>query len=628
MEVAGLVVGIAGLAAVFETGCEIWLTVAKASQYGESVANALSKLEMEVFKFQAWWVVLERMAADPRKQAPHSGRVAKASSMSSSNLNLTRQLRESCKHPILNAATAIQRLLEQLQDILEKNGALEARDAAANLPKDKPAMSEPAKQGLASSFIAAESRHKALVNRLQGSTPFRKRVLHGARPWAGADKDKIDGILDSITYWNRSLYEILPSNIRESVMIHGMAGYLLESTDDKIEDISITKEVNAQNRVAVECARLVELRKQLRMSGDKTMSTHLRKNLDDMRKTRELSEQLTHITSAEEPFSILRSGEADDCKLTLPFDIVSCKLTPPTATVLVEWYPYPSPQDGIDVRQTATDRMAQLSFLLHRNNRPSTLHSLSALGYVENDPAKAFGLVYELPNAYTAQATPATLHDLLSRKASQDGQPRTLPSLEHRYELAAILASSLYTFMLGRWHHKRFNSHSIFFLPFLNGDHDFGPDISNPYVGGYAISRLDKPQEISLIGPSANDVELYLHPDAQKSDLRSPDEPRERFRRSFDVYSFGILLAEIGFWTTLYNLAGRTKDKSKKVSPPEVRERLIQECESKLACWMGERYRDATLLCLNVELENGLGQSLNDFYLEVVLEVTKCVPSA
>lgn len=51
MEVAGLVVGIAGLAAVFETGCEIWLTVAKASQYGESVANALSKLEMEVFKF-------------------------------------------------------------------------------------------------------------------------------------------------------------------------------------------------------------------------------------------------------------------------------------------------------------------------------------------------------------------------------------------------------------------------------------------------------------------------------------------------------------------------------------------------------------------------------------------------
>lgn len=54
--------------------------VIKAFQYGESVANALSKLEMEFFKFQAWWVVLERIAADPRKQTPRSGRVAKATS--------------------------------------------------------------------------------------------------------------------------------------------------------------------------------------------------------------------------------------------------------------------------------------------------------------------------------------------------------------------------------------------------------------------------------------------------------------------------------------------------------------------------------------------------------------------
>jgi hypothetical protein len=200
--------------------------------------------------------------------------------------------------------------------------------------------------------------------------------------------------------------------------------------------------------------------------------------------------------------------------------------------------------------------------------------------------------------------------------------------LEQRYELAAILASSLYTFMLGRWHHKRFNSHSIFFLPPLNTPHSSEPDVSNPYVGGYAFSRLDKPQEISLIGPSKDDVELYLHPDAQKSGLKSPDKPRERFRRAFDVYSFGILLAEIGFWTTLHRIAGRTKDKSKKFSLSEVRERLIKECQSNLACWMGERYRNATLLCLNVELENGLGQSFNDFYLEVVLEVTRCVPSA
>ena len=325
MEVAGLVIGIAGLAAVFETGCEIWLTVAKASQYGENVANALSKSEMEFYKFQAWWVVLEQMAAEPRKQTPHSSRVG------FSNLSHNQQLHENRGHPIFNAATAIQRLLEQLQVILEENGAL-----AVSLPEDKSVTSELAEPDLRTRIIATKGGHKALVNRLQRSTPFRKRVLHGARPWAGADKEKIDEILNNITYWNRSLYEILPSNIRESVMVHGMVGYLLESTDDKIEDISITKEVNAQSRMAVECARLVELRKQLRMPGDQKISEHLQKNLDDIRKTRELSRELTHITTTENPFSMLQSSKADDCKLTLPFFIVSRELTAPTATVLVE----------------------------------------------------------------------------------------------------------------------------------------------------------------------------------------------------------------------------------------------------------------------------------------------------
>ena len=141
---------------------------------------------------------------------------------------------------------------------------------------------------------------------------------------------------------------------------------------------------------------------------------------------------------------------------------------------------------------------------------------------------------------------------------------------------------------------------------------EFGPKVSD--FGTSRLMSIKKDYTDWVVGDSS-----YIDPVYMKTGLLTEKS---------DVYSFGILLAEIGFWTTLYNLAGRTKDKSKKVSPPEVRERLIQECESKLACWMGERYRDATLLCLNVELENGLGQSLNDFYLEVVLEVTKCVPSA
>lgn len=142
------------------------------------------------------------------------------------------------------------------------------------------------------------------------------------------------------------------------------------------------------------------------------------------------------------------------------------------------------------------------------------------------------------------------LHDLLSRKIQRDAP---LPSLSQRYELAAIMASSLYTFMLTRWHHKRFNSHSIFFLLNTTGNatstSTSAPNFSHPYAGGYALSRLDSPQEISLVGPPATDPELYLHPRAQQldPDSEATDAPRERFRRAFDIYAFGLLLAEISF---------------------------------------------------------------------------------
>lgn len=77
----------------------------------------------------------------------------------------------------------------------------------------------------------------------------------------------------------------------------------------------------------------------------------------------------------------------------------------------------------------------------------------------------------------------------------------------------------------------------------------------------------------------------------------------------------------------MHNIAGRSKDKSKTVPVSELRERVVRECRSKLTCWMGERYLDVMLMCLNLELEDGIGQSLNGFYLEVVLTVTQCVPA-
>jgi len=61
------------------------------------------------------------------------------------------------------------------------------------------------------------------------------------------------------------------------------------------------------------------------------------------------------------------------------------------------------------------------------------------------------------------------------------------------------------------------------------------------------VSRLDTPTEISLPGVPDKEAELYLHPGLR---ARAPQKP-PKFKTAFEISSFGLLLAEIGFWNTL-----------------------------------------------------------------------------
>ena len=295
--------------------------------------------------------------------------------------------------------------------------------------------------------------------------------------------------------------------------------------------------------------------------------------------------------------------------------VLNTKLTAATkSNVLIEWYSYPPQKEQLDTRKVTQQRIARLSYLLMKQNRPRTLHALDAIGFVENLSAHCFGLVSEIPNWSSIIEQPMTLHSLLSRDFSS-----ALPSLEKKYKLAAILASTLYTFMLTRWHHKRYYSSSIYFLFSKSADNqNSGPDLSKPFVGGFAVSRPDAPNEDTFEGTMTTESEIYLHPDMRAT--ASQEKPQ--FRRSFEVYGFSILLAEIGFWNVLPKIAlGRRR--STQVSAKNLRSLLLEKCQTDLACWMGERYRDVTIRCLRAEStqEGGVGEGLNEFYWQVVLEL-------
>jgi hypothetical protein len=194
-----------------------------------------------------------------------------------------------------------------------------------------------------------------------------------------------------------------------------------------------------------------------------------------------------------------------------------------------------------------------------------------------------------------------------------------LPTLSQRFALASSLATSLYTFMLARWHHKMFNSLNIYFL-FPKTD-DKLPDLMNPLVGGFNVSRPSAVREISISSAHTALSETYLHPQ-----LRVPPNERPKYVGKYEIYAFGLLLAEIGFWQPIAKIAAANPPRQGGHSAEGLKRSAVEKTSSDLACWMGEQYRDVTRRCLEIDdtQDKRIGDGLADFYWNVVLELVRC----
>lgn len=61
MDVAGLAVGLTGLATFFEAACGVWRAIRTASGFGVDIVDSIRRLEMEFFRFHTWWNVLQSL---------------------------------------------------------------------------------------------------------------------------------------------------------------------------------------------------------------------------------------------------------------------------------------------------------------------------------------------------------------------------------------------------------------------------------------------------------------------------------------------------------------------------------------------------------------------------------------
>lgn len=94
---------------------------------------------------------------------------------------------------------------------------------------------------------------------------------------------------------------------------------------------------------------------------------------------------------------------------------------------------------------------------------------------------------------------------------------------------------------------------------------------------------------------------MYRHPSTQGQGFG----PRESFRKSFDIYSLGVVLVELASWQTIDNVLGLELGRMRtamKIRDMLLEENRIQEVGSN----MGEMYERATMKCLAGGSELGI----------------------
>ncbi|KAJ3823233.1 prion-inhibition and propagation-domain-containing protein [Lentinula raphanica] len=272
---------------------------------------------------------------------------------------------------------------------------------------------------------------------------------------------------------------------------------------------------------------------------------------------------------------------------------------PPSNFVIIEKKRYPA-ELSAEHRESLRARLKALLHLLNSSDRDR--QSLPrCMGYWHEPEDSCWCLVYVIPSSPSingiARSVDSPYH-LLTLLDIIRHNPVIRPPLEHRIQLASDIAGVLSRLFGSQWLHKSIRSDNIVFC----GSRIDQDVLSNsPLILGFEYSR----QYTELASIDLVDLDLaqslYRHPEYQGN-----ERDRKKYRIAYDVYSFGLMLAEIALWTPVLaiyqeRLKRHREEQSRSFLEPQamiLREEVIKIVERQLAFKIGLGYRDVVLWCL------------------------------
>jgi len=187
------------------------------------------------------------------------------------------------------------------------------------------------------------------------------------------------------------------------------------------------------------------------------------------------------------------------------------------------------------------------------------------------------------------QPSSSTLYSLIF-----SGDLRT-PDLGERFRLSHTLSVALWSLHSLDWLHKSLCSSNVLFFPSaFSRDAAQStvatasvPEISKPYLLGFDASRPDHIGEMSVASKNHAASDIYRHPNSLNGMSRRP------YCKSYDIYSLGLVLLEIGLWKVLQTYH-KPHYSAEKFRDKVVVQNLVPNLGSKT----GRLYREVVERCL------------------------------
>lgn len=504
-----------------------------------------------------------------------------------------------------------------------------------------------------SDVIKRFPRSAEVVGRLVRSFEITQQLPKRLR-WAMFDQGNFKGLLDRLKELNDCLIDLVDNSVRMQILTmtkETNINYL--GLCNRVDDLSQLVQALARSNEPPSASTLDARLHSSHGQAYSRFQDEVNKELLDLSMFKTLLQSMDYEAVDSEQ---IKTSELDRKEITLlesktthfsSSEGFRCEALYRDQSVWIEWKDY----QPMSYRSPVPDprilsRVQKLAALLHTDPKPTAFRVPHCLGYFndmkdyqqgreqglgddeesssDEEPENfRFGFVFTKPPGINPSTAPISLHELLQRPSR--------PSLSSRIAVAQAIVNCVYYLHSVNWLHKGLRSHNIVFFP---SSSDSAPppystsasastpapapppetkknnlkiDYATPYLSGFDYARPARREELTEAPPSNPDYDIYRHPDIQSSS--SAFASAQGYKKSYDIYSLGVILVEIAAWVPISDLLD--PEGSLKIVRSKVRERLLSEKEGFLEnvdADMGGLYRESVRCCLQGGAALGIGE--------------------